>query len=143
LTTRGSRAQWLSIPDLTDQILKRTNRFARRITGRSRRCQLQAVRRLVALAEKRDEQRFTKRLGKEIFVKAEAVEALLPDDHETLTKVESTVQTHAKEIKRISVLQSGHGYRLREHAKRIETLEKKQALLAKFQADLAELDSVS
>ena len=141
MTTRGNRAQWLSIPDLTDQILKRTNRFARRITGKSRRCQLQAVRRLVVRAERRDEERFTKRMGKEIFVRAEAVEALLPDDHETLTKVEEHVQKHAKEIKRISVLQSGHGHRLRDHGKRIETLEKKQALLAKFQTELAELDA--
>lgn len=141
MTTRGNRAVWLSIPDVTDQILKRTNRFARRIAAKSRRCQLQAVRRLVVRVERRDEQSFTKRLGKEIFVRAEAVEALLPDDHETLTKVEEHVQKHAKEIKRISVLQSGQGHRLRDHGKRIERLEKKQELLAKFQADLAELDT--
>jgi hypothetical protein len=139
--TRGNRAQWLSIPDVTDQILQRSNRFARRIAGKGRRAQLQAVRRLVVRAERRDEERFTKRLGKEIYVRAEAVESLLPDDHETLTRVEQHVQDHAKVIKRISVLQSGHGNRLRDHAKRLDILEKKQALLTRFQADLAALES--
>ncbi len=140
MTVRGSRAQWLSIPDLTDQILKRTNRFARRIAGKSRRCQLQAVRRLVVRAERRDEERFTKRLGKEIFVRAEAVEALLPDDHETLSRVEGKVLEHAREIRRISSAQNGQGARLRDHAKRLEIVEKKQQLFAKFQEDLAALE---
>lgn len=134
------RTRWLSIPDLVTQILKRTNKFAESIRPKSRKVQVQAVRRLVKRAERRDEERFTKRIGREIYVKAESVEALLPDNYETVTRLEAKVEDHAHHIRQIRDHQTGHGTRLREHDRRICKVEKKQELFAKFQAELIALD---
>lgn len=137
------RTRWLSIPDVVDQVLKRSNGFADRIRSRSRKTQVQAVRRLVVRAEQRDEERFTKRIGHEIYVKAESLEALLPDEHETVTRLEGKVEDHAHVIRQIREHQIGHGTKLRDHDKRLVKVEKKQELFAKFQAELVAIDSGS
>jgi hypothetical protein len=138
---RPKRCRWYSIPDVLEQILKRTNKFARRIAGKPRRQQLQAVRRLVMRAEQRDESRLTKRMGREIYVKADAIEELLPDDLTSLGRLESQLVEVASFAKRISVLQSGHGNRLRQHDSRLAILEQKQALTSRYISEIARLDS--
>lgn len=140
---RPKRCRWYSIPDVLEQILKRTNKFARRIAGKPRRQQLQAVRRLVMRAERRDESRLTKRLGREIYVKAEAIEELLPDEHTSLGRLESQLVEVASFTKRISVLVSGQGNRLRQHEKRLATVEQKQEIAARIVTDLARLNGVA
>jgi hypothetical protein len=135
------RSRWISVPDLTDQILKRSNKFATRISTRSRRLQLQAVRRLVAKAEERDEERFTKRVGREIYVRLDAVEALMPVEYETLTRLEVGLDAVAHVTRENRLKLNGQNMVLKEHGQRIGKLEEKQKLTAKFIADIQALDS--
>jgi hypothetical protein len=135
------RCRWMSIPDLLHHVLRRSNKFAVRLANKPRPTQLKAIRRLVLRAEQRDDDQFTKRVGREIYVKVDAVDALLPADLESITTLEVKVADVATFAKRISVLQSGQGNKLRLHEKRLATLEQKQALTAKFIREMSELDS--
>lgn len=138
--TVKERIRWLSIPDVTDLVLGRTNRVAERIRARPRRSQLQAVRRLVLQVERRDEVRISKRVpgksGTEIMVRLDAVESLLPSDAAAVTRLETDLVSVATENKKIWRHVGAHGARLRDHEKRIQTLEEEQELTTKYLADL-------
>jgi hypothetical protein len=131
---RARRSRWLSIPDVLEQILQRSNRFARRIAQRPRASQLKAVRRLVLRAEQRDDVRLTKRLGREILVRVDALDALAPADQETVTRLSLDVLEVVRSTKQLRVQQNGQAVELREVKKRLGKVEKRAALLAELAA---------
>ena len=132
--------RWLSIPDVTDLVLARSNRVAERLKKLPRRYQVQHVRRLVLRAERRDEVKLTKRHGGDIYVRFDALENLLPVDSATITKLEVDVVRVAADNRQIWRHVGGHGTQLRDHAKRLTKVEKKTELIAKLQAELAAID---
>lgn len=134
---RVRRTRWLTIPDVLEQILQRSNRFARRIAPRSRASQLKAVRRLVLRAEQRDDVRLTKRMGREILVRVDALDALAPADQETVTRLSLDLLEVARSTKQLRIQQNGQAITLRQVEKRLNKVEKKTALLVQ----IAELDS--
>jgi hypothetical protein len=136
---RVRRSRWLSIPDVLEQILQRSNRFAKRIAARPRASQLKAVRRLVLRAEQRDDVRLTKRLGREILVRVDALDALAPADQETVTRLSLDVVEVVRSTKQLRIQQNGQALALRDVQKRLGKVEKKTALLVQ----IAELDSAS
>ena len=137
---RPRRSRWLSIPDVTDIVLQRSNKVAERLKKLPRRYQVQYVRRMVKRAERRDEARLTKRVSGDIYVRFDAVETLLPVDVASLTSLEVGQAHHASQIRKLWRTTGGQGATLRDHAKRLSKVEKKAAILAKAQADLAAVD---
>ncbi len=136
-----TKIRWLSIPDVTDLVLGRTNKVAERLKTRSRKRQLEAVRRMVLRAERRDEHRITKRLSGDIYVRFDALESLLPADAATGTRLEVSVGKAADETRKIWRHVGAHGSRLRDHDKRIQTLEEEQQLTSEYLARLQEIRS--
>lgn len=135
------RSRWLSISDVTDIVLQRSNKVAEKLLKLPRRYQVQHVRRLVIRAERRDEQRITKRVSGDIYVRFDALESLLPVDVATVTRLEVDVVKVATETRKIWRHVGGHGVQLREHTKRIAKVEKKQEILARMQAELQAVDA--
>lgn len=134
---RPRRSRWLSIPDVLEQILQRSNRFARRIAQRPRASQLKAVRRLVLRAEQRDDVRLTKRLGREILVRVDALDSLAPADQETVSRLSLEVTEVVRSTKQLRIQQNGQAITLRAVEKRLGKVEQKTKLLAQ----IAELDN--
>lgn len=139
MKAKPRRSKWLSIPEVLEQVLQRSNGFAKRIALRKRAAQLKAVRRLVARAERRDETRLTKRHGREILVKVDALDLLAPADQATITRLEIDLTEVAKSTKQLRIQQNGQAVTLRDHAKRLGKVEERTKLLAQ----LAALDSAS
>lgn len=137
MKARSRRSRWLSIPEVLEQILMRSNRFAKRIASRGRRAQLQAVRRLVIRAERRDDMRLTKRLGRDILVKVDALDLLAPADQETVTRLSLELTEVVRSTKQLRTQQNGQALTIREHEKRLEKVERKTDLLKQ----IAQLDS--
>lgn len=86
------------------------------------------VRRAIRRAEQRDGCRYTKRVGKALYVSVQALETLLPYDAETFTQL-------GRSVAQIAQVQRSHGRQLNDHgakhravAKSIKTLEEHQAL---------------
>lgn len=131
---RPRRTRWLSISDVLEQILQRSNRFARRIASRPRASQLKAVRRLVLRAEQRDDVRLTKRLGREILVRVDALDSLAPADHETVTRLSLDLVEVARSTKQLRIQQNGQALTLRDVQKRLTKVEQKAGLLAQIAA---------
>lgn len=134
-------SRWLSIPDVTDIVLQRSNKVAERLRRLSRREQLRSVRRMVQRAERRDDTRITKRVAGDVYVRLDAVEALLPVDVATVTRLELDVVNVASETKRLWKHVGSHGSRLREHDKRISAVEEEQALTTKYLKQISEIRS--
>lgn len=134
------RTRWLSIPDVTDIVLQRSNKVAERLKKLPRRYQVQYVRRMVKRAERRDDARLTKRVSGDIYVRLDAIETLLPVDVASLTSLEVGQAHHASQIRKLWRSAGGHGATLREHEKRIGKVEKKAEILARAQAELAAVD---
>lgn len=135
--------RWLSIPAVAAIVIKRTNGLAEKIKNKSRKRQLEAIRRLVEQAERRDETKLTKRLGRAVYVRFDALESLLPVDVETVTRLEVAMVDVRTETKQIVRIQKDHYSRLREHGRRIKTLEEEQAVTSDYLAKLQEIRSRS
>lgn len=135
-----TRVRWASIPDITDLVLGRTNKLAERLKSKSRRAQLQAVRRLVKRAERRDEVRITKRLSGDIFVRLDAVESLLPADAATVTRLEVAVTQVVAENRRIWTRLGAQSAKLREHDQKIGIVTEKQDILQTCVTQLLEVE---
>lgn len=138
---RIRRDRWLSIPDVADIVLNRTNRVATELKGKPRKRQLEAVRRLVARAERRDDTRLTKRIGRDIYVRFDALESLLPADVETVTRLEVAVIDIAAKTKQTARTVNGHGSMLRSYGQRLSTLEEEQRVTSEYLARLQEIRS--
>lgn len=138
---RPRRDRWLSIADVTDIVLQRSNKVAEQIRKLPRRYQVQHVRRLVLRAERRDEEQITKRISGDIYVRLAAVELLLPVDVATITNLELGQRNQATETRKLWRHVGSHGSALREHEKRLRKVEKKQVILARAQAELVAVDA--
>lgn len=131
---RSRRFRWLTIPEVLEQILQRSNGFARRIAQRPRAYQLKAVRRLVLRAEQRDDTRLTKRLGRDVLVKVDALDMLAPADQETVTRLSLELTEVARSTKQLRIQQNGQAVVLREHERRLGKVEAKATLLTQIAA---------
>lgn len=122
------RDRWLSFSEIGELMVKHRPVLAN-LSKADRR---QYVRRVVKRAERRDEVRYTKRVGRALFVSRNALEHLLPYNGETISELErgqaAIRQNQALQERQLN----GHGSRLREHSKRLSVLEEKQAALLAY-----------
>ncbi len=137
------RTRWLSIPALAELMAKRTSAVAEELKTKSRKRQLETIRRMVDQVERRDETRLTKRIGRAVYVRFDALESLLPVDVETVTRLEVAVVDVVAETKHIVRIQKDHYSRLREHGRRIRSLEEEQEVTTAYLAKLQEIRSRS
>lgn len=87
------------------------------------------VRRAIRRAEQRDGCRYTKRVGKSLYVSVQALETLLPYDAETFTQLGQSVAQIAQ-VQRLHTRQlNDHGSKHRAVAKSIKSLEEHRALV--------------
>lgn len=131
------RARWVSIPEILDGLPKNYPALATRLAGRPRKRQLEAIRRLVFRAERRDSERYTKRVDGDIFVKVESVESLLPVDVAKLGEVVENLENLHQSHRGLQRQVNGQGSKLRDHEKRIVNVEEIQRLLADAQVSTA------
>lgn len=129
------------MPEVLESLKKKRPEFWAQIAGRTRKAQLQVIRRLVRRAERRDAWRFTKRVDGDLFVCIDALEALLPVDIETVAAVEKGLTDLNERHMGLQRQVNGHGSKLRSHGERLTILERKQELTAKFMIAYAEADS--
>lgn len=122
--------RWVSIPDVTDIVLQRSNKVAEKLRTRPRRAQLQAVRRMVLRAERRDETRITKRVSGDIYVRFDAVEALLPADAASITRLEVGQVQLTAETRKLWRAVGGQKQEIRNHETRLQKVEETQQHLA-------------
>ena len=108
------RDRWLSLIEVAN-IMKLEN------PKRDERRRL--VRRAVQRAEKRDECRYTKRVGKSLYVSVAALETLLPYDAEAFSKL-------GRSVADIAQIQRDHGRQLNGIGARVRVVEKKVQNLA-------------
>jgi hypothetical protein len=108
------RDRWLSLIEVAD-IMKLANpkRDERR----------RSVRRAVQRAEKRDDCRYTKRVGKCLYVSVSALETLLPYDAESFTRL-------GRSVADIAQIQREHGRQLNGIGSRVRVVEQKVKTLA-------------
>jgi hypothetical protein len=138
---RPHRQRWLSIPEVLSSMASRYPAFYEKLAPMNRKAQLQAVRRLVQRAERRDAWRFTKRVSGDIYVNVDALEALLPVDVETVAIVAKNLadlhQSHRDLRRRVS----GHGSKIRQLNTDVEKVKEKQRLLDQYIQGCAAIDA--
>lgn len=134
---RAARRGWVSIPEILAGLPKNYPELAARLAGKPRKRQLEAVRRLVYRAERRDSERYTKRVDGDIFVRVDSVESLLPADVAKLGEVVESIQNLHQSQRGLQRQVNGYGAKLRDHEKRIATNEEITRHLGEAQAALA------
>lgn len=134
---RPRKTRWISIPEILDGLSKNYPQLAARLANKPRRRQLEAVRRLVFRAERRDSERYTKRVDGDIFVRVESVESLLPVDVTRVGEIERDVEGLHESHRDLTRKVNGHGSKLRDHEKRIVNTEEIQRNLADAQLAMA------
>lgn len=132
---RPRRDRWLSFTEIGELMVKHRPTLAN-LSKADRR---QYVRRVVQRAERRDEVRYTKRVGKALFVSRNALEHLLPYNAEAISELERG-QADLRQKQDLQERQlNGHGSRLRDHSKRLGILEAKHAALLEY---MVKVDSI-
>lgn len=134
---RPRRQRWVSIPEVLDSLHKTYPTFAAKLSGKPRKRQLETVRRMVRRAERRDACRFTKRVDGDVYVSVDALEALLPVDVETVAVVEKGLVDLHQSHRVLQRQVNGHGAKLRDHGKRLGSIEEIQRHLADAQLSTA------
>ena len=129
--------RWLTTAELGEALAKRDPRVAQL----SRRHRTQYARRLVRRAERCEDVRCTKRVGALVYISLRALEVLLPPDVATVDRLDIEFSKLVQEHRGLRGQVNGHGSTLREHGKRLSIVEKKAAILARCQADLAAADA--
>lgn len=130
---RPRRQRWISVPEVLENLSQKYPAFAKKVEGRPRKRQLEMVRRLVRRAERRDAWRFTKRVDGELFVSLNALEALLPVNAESLSKIERDQDALDEKQRTLQRQVNGHGSKIRELEQRVQNLEEIQEHLATAQ----------
>lgn len=121
--SKPRRDRWLSLAELATLL----ERLHPRLTALNHRERRRWVRRVVQRAERRDAERYTKRVGRELFVSRNALETLMPWSPDTLSGLERNVAELAQNHRGLKRQVNGHGSRLRN-------LEEWRRLAAEFVA---------
>ena len=131
--------RWLTTSELGDALAARSARVAK--LSRWRRAEY--ARRLVERAERLENVRCVKRVGRRMLVSVNALAILLPTEVATVDRLDVAFADLRQSHRFLRGQVNGHGSLLREHGKRLKIVEKKAAILAKCQADLAAADNES
>jgi hypothetical protein len=123
---RVRRDRWLTLADVSDRLAA----FHAKLASLSRREQRRYIRRLLQRIERRDGERYTKRVGREVVVSLLGLESLLPYDPERVTGIEAKVVELGQKHRELHRQVNGHGARLR-------IVEQDQAAASKYLAYLA------
>ena len=130
--TAPRRDRWISMGELADLIEIRNEK----LVSMTRRERVRHARRLVRRAERRDTERYTKRIGRGLYVSVRAVETLMAWDPEALSEIERQQGELAQEHRDIKRQVNGHGARIRN-------LEKWRELTTQYLADVSALDGAT
>lgn len=132
--SRPRRHRWLSIAEVAGKLAERFPD----LSARPRKRQLEAARRLVRRAERRDSTRFTKRAGRELYVSVDALSSLLPVDAAVVDRLESSVARLQQDHRQLSTRVNGHGSKIRQLDERVSKTESFQLAAEAFLAAIAQ-----
>lgn len=104
-----------------------------KLVGMSRPSRRKHVWRLVRMLERRDGERYSKRVGRALYVSRRLLESLLPLDERVVTAIENSVAEVAQN-------QRAMRRQLNAHGARISNLEKRQKLADHYLNGIATLD---
>lgn len=113
---RPRRHRWLTIAEVAAKLAELYPLLA----GKPQKRKLEAVRRMVRRAERRDAARFTKRSGRDLYVSVDALSSLLPVDAAMLDRLEVAVARLHQDHRQLVARVNGHGSEIRKlnvHAK--------------------------
>ena len=128
------------MPEVLGRLLASYPAFAKRLADKPYRTQVQATRRLVRRVERRDECVITKRSGRDLFLKLDALESLVPEGADVLTTVERNLSDLHRSHRELSRRVNGHGSLLRSHSQQIKKLESKQLETQLYLVKLNDID---
>ena len=129
--------RWLSTRELGELLAKRYPKVAKLSPWH----RAQYARRLVRRAEKLEGVRCVKWEGRRIRISVRALDALLPPDVATIDRLGIAFSELHQSHRALRGKVNGHGSRLHDHDRRLKIVEKKQAILARCQADLVAADA--
>jgi hypothetical protein len=129
--------RWITTSQLGDALAAKSPRVAKLSKWR----RAEYARRLVERAERLESVRCTKRDGRRVLVSVSALAYLLPSDVATVDRLDVEFGKLAQNQRALRRQVNGHGAKLITHARMLKILDKKAAILAKAQADLALADS--
>ncbi len=129
--------RWLTTSELGDVLAERSPRVAK--LSRWRRAEY--ARRLVERAERLESVRCTKRNGRRLLISTNALALLLPTDAATVDRLDTEFGKLAQNQRALRRQVNGHGAQLITHAKMLKVLDKKAAILAEAQRQLALADA--
>ena len=104
------RHRWLSIAEVAAKLIDLYPKLASKPQKR----RLEAVRRMVRRAERRDAARFTKRAGRDLYVSVDALSSLLPVDASMIDRLEVAVARLHQDHRQLSKQVNGHGSKIRK-----------------------------
>lgn len=129
--------RWLTTSELGDVLAERSPRVAK--LSRWRRAEY--ARRLVERAERLESVRCTKRNGRRLLISVNALALLLPTDAATVDRLDTEFGKLAQNQRALRRQVNGHGAQLITHAKMLKVLDKRSAILAEAQRQLALADA--
>lgn len=106
---RPRRDRWLSLLDVA-ALLEKLEPKLSKLNRRERR---RWVRRIAQRAERRDAERYTKRVGRELYVSRNAIETLLPWSPEALSELERGLADLAQNQRALQRQVNGQGARIK------------------------------
>ena len=136
---RPRRSRYISIPEVLEQLPKRYPKLWAELEPLSRKRQLERVRRLVQRAQRRDGWRFTKRVGRELYIKVDALAALDPPAADVAAAVVSGLEDLHQRHRGLQRKVNWHSAKLRDHDQRLDNQEDKQRALTELGAALAKV----
>ncbi len=121
--SRPRRQRWLSIGEVAERLAQ----LYPKLGDKTRKRRLEAVRRLVRRAERRDSTRFTKRAGRDLYVSVDALSSLLPVDVARLDSIDASLADLHQRHRQLAARVNGHGSKLRDLETRMAKAEELQA----------------
>ncbi len=131
------RHRWLSIAEVATKLAEIFPKLATKPQKR----RLEAVRRMVRRAERRDAARFTKRSGRDLFVSVDALSSLLPVDASMIDRLEVAVARLHQEHRLLAKRVNGHGSEIRKLNTWAKESQEFQAAAKTFLAAIAQPNS--
>jgi hypothetical protein len=127
MTPRKDR--WLSLLEVANLLARAIPRLSEMTVKRRREYILRLVRRV----ERRDDERISKRVGREVFVSRNAVDALQKWEPEALSELQRSVAHLHEKSKE-------HTRRINDHGSKLRELAEKQRLADQYIAGMARIE---
>lgn len=129
--------RWITTAELGEALAAKSPRVAKLSKWR----RAEYARRLVERAERLESVRCTKREGRRLLISVNALALLLPSDAATVDRLDTEFGKLAQNQRSLRRQVNGHGAQLIVHEKRLKIVEKKAAILARCQEELALADA--